>query len=77
VSTKRKSLVIVEWDDACMALDEEDVRDEVFAVRTVGWVIARSKCSLIVAAEILPDGRTRGVTRIPRACVLRVERLRA
>lgn len=72
----RRALVVVTWDDAWHVVDYEPGPDDRrYAVRTVGWIVSDTPAAIIVAAELLPDGRARGVTRIPRACVVSVRTL--
>lgn len=73
----RRKLVLVTWDDAWHVVDYDPSPDDArYRVRTVGWLLARTATHLLIAAEVLPCGRPRGVTRIPRAVVLRVQTLR-
>lgn len=71
-------LVMVTWDDAYGEDDGESFDDAAtYDVRTVGWLIDEGVRHIRIAAELLPDGRARGVTRIPRSIVLSVKRLRS
>lgn len=70
------SLVLVVWDDATFA--QRDEGEDEYLVETVGWLFQRTRRSIRVAGERLPDGveeRWRGVTRIPVGMVRSVIRI--
>ena len=71
-------LAIVTWDDAWaeLAYDPDTDTDAPYRVRTVGWIVRDTPRAIVLAAERLPDGTWRGITRVPRPIVLRVEILR-
>jgi len=68
-------LAIVAWDDAWSTLDHDATvdTDAPYRVTTVGWIVRDTPRAIVLAAERLPGGAWRGITRIPRAIVLRVE----
>ena len=70
-------LVEVAWDDAILHDGVGPTEDDgtPYRVITVGWLVGESARAVLVAAERLPDGRYRGVTRIPRAIILSVRAL--
>jgi len=70
----RPPLAVVTWDDAWHTLDGADVdgADAPYRVRTAGWIIRDTPRAVVIAAELLPCGTPRGVTRIPRAVVISV-----
>lgn len=65
------AVVVLTWDDAYC---DDDGADDDCIVQTVGWVVRVTRRSIFVAAERLPDGRHRGITRVPRAIVRGLER---
>jgi hypothetical protein len=65
-------VVLVVWDDAYVTDSDgsDDAVDVPFQCVTVGFLLSRSRTAVKVAAELLPDGSRRGVTRIPAGCLV-------
>jgi hypothetical protein len=71
------TIEVVTWRDAYFDTDEPAKIREDYIVRTVGWV-REEKLFLAVSAEKLPKGedpRWRAVTRIPRAMIIKRQKL--
>jgi len=69
----RLELVVVQWEDAYVTFDFEE--HEPCIVHDVGWLIEDEASHVCVASELLPNNTPRGVTRVPRSLVRRIERI--
>jgi hypothetical protein len=69
-----KSVVLVEWNDACFCKDEPPLP---LVVQTIGWLVVETPEYITLAMEArVKDGEFRDFVTIPRAYITTITRLR-
>ncbi len=74
----RHRRVAVHWDDASNDYGWKPSDDDHrcgYHVVTMGFVVKRDKEAIFVAQSVAPDGMAADVMRIPKGCILRIERV--
>lgn len=70
-------MALVEWEDAHQSPPEVELAPGSRAptpliMRSVGWLVRKSRRAVVLATDVYPDGRARGLSRIPWGMVRRV-----
>lgn len=78
--TKKKPLLLVEWDDVSSFTGWETeenalAKEKPFRAKMVGWEISRNKDYLVLATAFSDDKDCNGRRYIPRGCIKLIRRL--
>lgn len=75
----RPPMLYVEWIDSAMSLGWSHDGPPITAIRSIGWLVARTDDAITLAtsqATDLDSAQWGNLTTIPRACITRTRRVK-